>query len=221
MRRYSQNSDNKHYAYLPPTSSRSSANSSSYSTNRSTHYQYYDPRLRNQQQAQKALYEYQYSNTSPNRSPPTVYGSSHNQHYYQPPSFLQELPSTSVDSIDDLGGPLSIFDDLKPLEHRRSIVAPALPSTYIPPDPSRRPSASDVRLATAHVMREQLLTDIQHSITDIDRELTALERRPSVPRYVPPRFSPIIELDARTFFFDLKLYNIIYSRLKTMISFDN
>jgi hypothetical protein len=208
MRRHNQNNDNKYYAYLPPTTTRSSQNSSSSSPNRNTHFQYYDPRLRNQQQAQQALYEYQYSNTSPNRSPPTLYGSSHNQHYYQPPSFLQdlppsfleELPTSSSDPIADLGEPISVFDDLKPIEHRRSIVvAPPLPSTYRPPDPSRRPSASDVHLATAHVFREQLITDIQRSISDIDRELTSLERRPSVPRYVPPRFSPIIELDVRHF----------------------
>jgi hypothetical protein len=203
MRRYSQNNDNRYYAYLSPTSPKSSQNSSSNSTNQNAHYQYYDPRLRARQQAQQALYEYQYSSRSPNRSPPSLYGSANSQHYYQPPTFLPELPPSSARSISDLGEPISIFDDIKLLEHRQSIAAPPLPltSSYVPPDPIRRPTVSDVRLATAHVLREQLLTDLQRSITDIDRDLTSLERRPSVPRYVPPRFSPIIELDVRNLFF--------------------
>lgn len=195
MRRYSQNSDNRYYAYLPSGNS-TSRNSSSHSTNRNTHYQYYDPRLRTQQQTQQALLEYQYSNTSPTRRS-SPYGSPYNQHHYQPPSFLQELPPTTAESISDLGEPISVFDDIKPLEHRRSIVASSLPSTYVPPDPNRRPSASDIRLATANVLREKLLTDIERSINDIDRDLTSLERRPSGPRYMPPRFSPIEELDVK------------------------
>lgn len=199
MRRYSQNSDNRYYAYLPPGNS-TSRNSSSNSTNRNAHYQYYDPRIRTQQQTQQTLYEYQYSNTSPNRSSHSLYGSSHDQHHYQPPSFLQELPPSSANSIADLGEPISIFDDIKPLEYQRSVVAAPLPSAYVPPDPNRRPSVSDVRLATAHVFREQLLTDIERSIDDIDRDLTSLERKPSGPRYIPPRFSPIIELDVINIF---------------------
>jgi len=196
MRRYSENSENRYYGYLPNSTTR---NSSSNSSNRNTHYQYYDPRLRTQQQAQQTLYEYQYSYGSPGRSPSFTYGSSYNpRHHYQPPSFPQDLPPSSANSISDLGEPISIFHDIKPLEHRRSIASSSLPAlTYIPPDPTRRPSASDVRLATAQVLREQLLSDIEHTITDIDRELTSLERRPSGPRYVPPRFSPIVELDVR------------------------
>ncbi|CAF5079542.1 unnamed protein product, partial [Rotaria socialis] len=80
-------------------------------TNRNAHYQYYDPRLRTRQQAQQSLYEYQYSSTSPNRkSPGPIYGSPRRQPSYQPPSFLQELPSSSADSISDLGEPISVFD---------------------------------------------------------------------------------------------------------------
>jgi hypothetical protein len=210
MRRHSQNNENRYSGYVPPTSSRSPQYSSSNSANQNAHYQYYDPRLRTQQQTQQALYEYQYSNRSPNRSLLSSYGSAHSRQYYQPPLILPELPPSSAVSISDLGEPLSIFDDIKPLEYRRPIVTP---SSYVPPDPNRRsiiapssyvspdlnrhPSASDVRLATAHVLRERLLTDIEHSINDIDRDLTSLERRPSVPRYVPPRFSPIIELDVK------------------------
>ncbi len=208
MRRYNQNNDNRYYAYLSPTGSGVSRNSSSTSANRNTHYQYYDPRLRTRQQAQQTLYEYQYSGQSPNRSPPALYGSAH----YQPSSFIQELPPSSANSISDLGEPISVFDDIKPLEHRRSIVASSLPTSYVPPDPTRRPSVSDVRLATAHVLREQLLTDIERSITDIDRELTSLERRPSVSRYVPPRFSPIIELDVRSLFL-VFTWDIVFIRL--------
>ncbi len=199
MRRYTQNNDNRYYAYLPPTNSDSSRHSSSNSINPNAHYQYYDPRIRTQQQAQQTLYEYQYANTSPNRSPHSLYGSGRQQQrYYQPSSsFIQELPASSVNSISDLGEPISVFDDLKPLEYQRSTLVPAIPSAYVPPNPTQRPSVSDVRLATAHVLREQLLTEIQYSINDIDRELTSLERRPSVSRYVPPRFSPIIELEVR------------------------
>ena len=191
MRRYSQNNDNRYYAFLTSSGSSSSRNSSSHSTNRNAHYQYYDPRLRTQQQAQQTLYEYQFSGLSPTRSQHSLYGSAR----YQPPSFLPELPSSSADSIADLGEPISIFDDVKPLERRRSIVTPALTSTYVPPDPTRRPSASDVRLATAQAVRERLLMDIEQSIDDIDREITSLERRPSGPRYLPPRFSPIAEFE--------------------------
>ena len=193
MRRNNLNNDNKYYAFLPPANSTTSRNSSSNSSNRNAHYQYYDPRIRNQQQVQQALYHYQYSSRSPNRNLPALYGPGH----YQPPSFLEELPPSSAKSVSDLGEPISVFDDIQPLEHRRSIVTPSLPSSYVPPNPNRRPSISDVRLATAQVLREQLLTDIERSITDLDRELTTFERRPSGPRYVPPRFSPIIELDVR------------------------
>lgn len=220
MRRSSQNNDNRHHAFLPPANSTSSRNSSSNSANRNAHYQYYDPRLRTQQQAQQSLYEYQYSSLSPSRSRsrPSLYGSGH----YQPPSFLEELSPSSANSVSDLGEPISIFDDIKPLEHRRSLTNASLPSSYVPPDPSRRPSASDVRLATAHVFRERLLTDIEQSISDIDREITSLERRPSGPRYLPPRFSPIIELDVkkRNIFSSISSECTIgYFRIKTIISF--
>ncbi|CAF0862886.1 unnamed protein product [Rotaria sordida] len=198
MNRQNDNNNNRYYAYLPPTGPPSSRNSSSNSINRNAHYQYYDPRLRARQQTQQNLYEIQYSNRSPNRSPPSLYGSPRNQYSYQLPPFLQDLPSSlSANTIADLGEPISIFDDIKPLEQRRAIVAPPLPSTYVPPNPSQRPSVSDVRLATAHVLRGQLLDDIERTINDIDRDLTSLERRPSVQRYMPPRFSPIIELDTQ------------------------
>ena len=212
------NNDNRYYAYLPSTNS-TSRNSSSNSSNQNAHYQYYDLRLRSRQQT---LYEYQLSNRYPNRS---TYISPRHQYSYQPPSFLQETSSTSTNIIADLGEPISVFDDIKPLEYRPPLVAPPLPSTYIPPDPTQRPSASDIRLATAHALREQLLTDIERSISDIDRELTSLERRPSIPRYIPPRFSPIKELDVRRFLLYCSLFvfqqNIVYFRLEMKISFEN
>lgn len=199
MRRQNENNDNPYYNYLPPANTLT-RNSSSNSINRNAHYQYYDPRLRTRQHTQQAFLEYQYSSTSPNRRSPasSLYGSPHRQSSYRPPSFLQELPPSSAASISDLGEPISIFDDIKPLEYRRSIAAPSLPSTYIPPDPNQRPALTDTRIATAQVFREQLLSDIQNSIIDIDRELTSLDqRRTSIPRYVPPRFSPIVESDVR------------------------
>lgn len=196
MRRQTNNNDNRYYAYLPPTSTTSSRNSSSNSINRNAHYQYYDPRLRSRQQTQQNLLQLQYSLTSPTRGSGNVYGSSNNQNSYQPPSFLQELSSSS-NVVADLGEPISVFDDIIPLEHRRSNMTPRLTS-YVPPDPSQRLAVTDTRIATAQILREQLLTDIQTSISDIDRELTSLERRPSMPRYLPPRFSPIIELDVKT-----------------------
>jgi hypothetical protein len=192
MRRNSQNSDNRFYAYLSPSYSTSSR-----SSNRNAHYQYYDPRLRAQQQAQQALYEYQHSNISPTRNPPSLYGPAQSQL----PALLHELSPSATDSVSDLGEPISVFDDIKPLEHRRSIVIPPLPLSYVSPDPSRRPSISDVRLATAQIVREQLLTDIERSITDIDRDLTTLERRSSMQRYVPSRFPPIIESDVTNLLF--------------------
>lgn len=209
MRRYSQNNDNRYYAFLPSGSS-SSRNSSSHSTNRNAHYQYYDPRLRAQQQAQQTLYEYQFSGLSPTRSQHSLYGSAR----YQPPSFLQELSSSSADSIADLGEPISIFDDFKPLERRRSIVTPALTSSYVPPNPTRRPSASDVRLATAQTVRERLLMDIEQSIDDIDREITSLERRPSGPRYMPPRFSPIAEFEVNVLNFPFQFHRNFHFSLR-------
>ena len=198
MQRNTQSNDNRFYAFLPPANSTPGRNTSSQSTNRNNHYQYYDPRVRSQQQLQQSLYEYQYSPTSPQRTPAALYASPRRQyHYPSSNSLLEDLSSISTNAIADLGEPISIFDDIQPLEYRQPTVYAPLPSRYVPPDSSRRPSASEVRLATANVVREQLLTDIERTINDIDRDLTSLERRPSGPRYLPPRFSPIDELGVR------------------------
>ena len=204
MRRSSQNDDNRFYAFLPPNGSTSSRAPMIPSPNRNAHYQFYDPRLRSQHQLQQNLFEYQYSSTNPQRSLPSLYGSPrHQYHYPSSSSLINELSTISTNTISDLGEPISVFDEIQPLEHRRStaiVPAAPLPSRYIPPDATRRPSATDVRLVTANVLREQLLTDIERTFDDIDRELTSLERRPSVPRYLPPRFSPIAEFDVRQHF---------------------
>ena len=202
MRRNTQSNDNRFYAFLPPGGSTPGRNASSQSTNRNNHYHYYDPRLRSQQQLQQSLYEYQYSPTSPHRTPAALYASPRRQYQYPSSNaLLEELSSISTNAIADLGEPISIFDDIQPLEYRQPSVFTSLPapSRYVPPDSSRRPSASEVRLATANVLREKLLTDIERTIDDIDRDLTSLERRPSGPRYLPPRFSPIDELTVRGF----------------------
>jgi len=112
---------------------------------------------------------------------------------YQPSSFLQNLTSSTTNTIADL---------VEPLEHRRSIVASPLPSTYIPSNPSPLSSVNAVNLTQAYVLREQLLTNIQHSINDIDRDLTSFERQPSVSR-----FSPIIKPNVTRIFFLCFIYS--------------
>jgi len=102
---------------------------------------------------------------------------------YQPSSFLQNLTSSTTNTIADL---------VEPLEHRRSMVASPLPSTYIPSNPSPLSSVNAV------ILREQLLTNIQHSINDIDRDLTSFERQPSVSC-----FSPIIKPNVTSIYFSL------------------
>ena len=199
MHRHNQNNDNRFYAFLPPASSSSSRNSTSQNTHRNDHYQYYDTRLRQQQYNQQNLLEFQYTNRSLTRAPALTYGSPRNHYSFSSSSFLlDDLSTIPSDNIADLGEPISIFDEIQPLERRRSTIVPSLPpAPYVPPDPIRRPSVSDVHLATAHVLREQLLSDIERTMNEIDRDLTTLERKPSVPRYLPPRFSPIAENDVR------------------------
>ncbi|CAF0975147.1 unnamed protein product, partial [Adineta steineri] len=100
---------------------------------------------------------------------------------------VQHQPQ-SLPIISNLSEPISIFDDLKPLARHRSNLS-SLSSGYIPPNPIQRSSVSDARLFTANAMRERLLTDIHDNITEIDRELSTLEIRPSISNYIPPRFS--------------------------------
>ena len=127
------------------------------SSSRNTYYQYYDPRLRTQQSY--------YSNTTsiPTYNPPNF------QHQYQPSR-----------SISDLTEPLSVFDDLKPSQYHQSNTT-TFPLIYLPSILNRRSSVDDARLSATSVIREQLLTDIERNITEIDRELSSLEQRPSIP----------------------------------------
>jgi len=115
--------------------------------------------------------------------------SSYDSSRYQPSSFLQNLTSSTTNTIADL---------VEPLEHRRSIVASPLPSTYIPSNPSPLSSVNAVNLTQAYGLREQLLNNIQHSINDIDRDLTSFERQPSVSC-----FSPIIKPNVKSISFSL------------------
>lgn len=199
MHRNGQNNDNRLYAYLSTNGYTTPRNASSQSTNRNGHYYFYDPRIRHHQTNQQNLYEYQYSARPSHRVPPLTFNTPRNQYDFSSASFLlEDMSSIPTDSIADLGEPISIFDEIHTFEHRRPTFPTSLPpSTYVPPNPSRRPSASEVRLATANVLRDQLLNDIERTMDEIDRDLTSLERRPSGPRYMPPRFSPIAENDVR------------------------
>jgi len=151
------NSQNGHYRCY----SHLPLSSSTYSRN--NHHQYNDSRLH----IQRSLY----SNTTPIVT-------------YTPPRFHQQYqPSTN---ISDLAEPLSVFDDLKFPKHHRSNVIP-FPLVRIPSNPTQRTSVNDPRLATSSVARKRLLHDIQHNISEIDQELSLLERRPSIL----PRISSI------------------------------
>lgn len=80
--------------------------------------------------------------------------------------------------------PIPAFDDMPPLSHRPSLYTPSNP-------PSRMSSEHDSRLATASALRERILTNIQESLLEIDRELSSLPPpsatlRPRPPLRVPP-----------------------------------
>jgi hypothetical protein len=132
----------------------------------STDYQHYDSRLPTEQSL--------YSNTTP------IIIIKH-------ASSRLHQPSTT---ISDLAEPLSVFDGQKFPRHLRSNGI-SFPSVHVPANPSIRRPGSDARLATASVMRERLLNDIQHNVSEIDEELFLLERRPSIPRHIPLRVSSI------------------------------
>jgi hypothetical protein len=98
------------------------------------------------------------------------------------PSYLQQ-PLTP---ISDLPEPMSLFDELGYIRHRRTNITP-FPPVYIPSN--RRTSGNVTRFATANALRERLLMDIQHNINEIDYELALLDRRPIMPLYIPISFS--------------------------------
>ena len=141
------------------------------SSSTNTYYQYYDPRLRTRQSY--------YSNTTsiPTYTQPTF------QHTYQ-------LSTT----IPDTTQPISVFDDLKPSQYHQSNTT-TFPLAYLPSTLDRLSSVNDARLATASAIREQLLTDIERNIIEIDRELSSLEQRPSIPPtpLIQHRFSTFLQ----------------------------
>lgn len=167
MHRYNHSNVYSYYSYLPPTSSRTSRNPSA----QNSHYQYYDYRRR----PQVNPYEYQYFAATPTHSvTPRQYQSG----------------SYSTTTLADLSEPLSIFDEIRSTDFRRTPRTPLpLPSIYVPPNPSRRTSTNDMRLENASAFREQLLTDIQETIGEIDRELRSLGPTPTpfISQSVPPR----------------------------------
>ncbi|CAF0885414.1 unnamed protein product [Rotaria sp. Silwood1] len=168
MHRHNQNNDYRNYSFIPPSSSSSSRNA---------HYQYYDRRLRTRQ----TLYS--------NATPIPTYSTPRPQHQYQPSS----TTTTTTTTISDLAEPISVFHNIEPSKYHRSSIT-SLPITYKPPNPSRQSSIVDNRLATASVMREHLLKDIQRNISEIDQELSSLKKRPSISQYIPPRLSPIVDV---------------------------
>ena len=103
--------------------------------------------------------------------------------YYS--STPRQYQSESIPS--NLSEPLSIFDEIRSMNTRRT----PLPSIYVPPSPGRRPSANNMRLEHASAFRAQLLTDIQETIGEIDRELRSLGPTPTpfISQSVPPRQS--------------------------------
>jgi hypothetical protein len=163
MHHHSQNNDKRYYPYVSPGNSQSSRHLSSNDTNQNA---LYNAHLGTPQQP--VFHESQHSHTSSNGNLPSLYDSS------------RYRPSSTTNTIADL---------VEPLEHRRSIVASPLSSAHIPSDPSPLSSVNAANLAQAYVLREQLLTNIQHSINDIDRDLTSFEQQPSVSRF-PPIIKP-------------------------------
>ncbi|CAF2698520.1 unnamed protein product [Rotaria sp. Silwood2] len=115
---------------------------------------------------------------------------------YTSPSFPHQYQLSTT--ISNLGEPISIFDERKPLPNRRFTIA-AFPPKYIPPNPSRRSSVHNTRLITVSATRQRLLTDIQRDITEVDQELSSLARRCSIPRYIPPRFSSFAHVQQASF----------------------
>ncbi|CAF4584153.1 unnamed protein product [Rotaria sp. Silwood1] len=129
----------------------------------------YDLRLRTQQSS--------YLNTTPI----STYSKSRVQHQYQPSTTVSNLVKPSL-----------VLDNQKSSKYYRPPVT-SLPLIYKPPNSSRQSSTNDDRLATASVMREHLLENIQRNISEIDQELSSLKKRSSMSNYVSPRFPPIVD----------------------------
>ncbi|CAF1043765.1 unnamed protein product [Rotaria sordida] len=143
---------------------------SSSKSSRNTHNSFPDPRLH----IQKSSYS--------NITPISTYSIPRIQHQYQ--------PSTTVSNFVE---PILVVGNQKSSKHHQSFVS-YLPSIYKPSNLNRQSSINDERLATASVMRERLLKDIQQNISEIDQELSLLKRRPSISHYVSPHLSPIVDV---------------------------
>ncbi|CAF2151508.1 unnamed protein product [Rotaria magnacalcarata] len=158
MRRHTQNYNYRNYSFLFPTSS---------THLRNTHYQYYNPRLRLQQNL--------YSNATPTST------------YSTPRSQYQ---SQTLTTISDLPEPISVFDTVETSKNHQSPVTP-LPVLYRSENTSRPPIINNERFAKASAMRERLLKDIQRNINEIDQELSSLKGRPPISRHISQRLPPL------------------------------
>ncbi|CAF2387876.1 unnamed protein product [Rotaria sp. Silwood2] len=116
-----------------------------------------------------------------NATPIPTYSTPRVQHQYQ--------PSTTVSKLVK---PILTFDNQKSSKYHRSPIT-SLPLIYKPPNSSRQSSINDDRLATASIMREHLLKNIQRNISEIDQELSTLKKRPSISNYVSPRLPSIVD----------------------------
>ncbi|CAF0780570.1 unnamed protein product [Adineta ricciae] len=112
------------------------------------------------------------SNTAPTFHPVFSFSSLYNRQYYQSSVSFQRLLTSSNRAVVDLAEPLSLFDEIEVSKHRRSLNVSPIPSQS-----DRLPLLNNVHQNRAEGFRQQLLIDIQHSIHDIEEDLTSLERQ--------------------------------------------
>lgn len=105
---------------------------------------------------------------------------------YTSSHLFQGYPTST--RISDLAEPLSVFDDTRFSRSRRSNVIPLAP-VHQPIDDDRQITFHATQFQTACAFRERLLIDIQQNITEIDQELSLLERRPIMSRPAPLRLT--------------------------------
>ena len=105
---------------------------------------------------------------------------------YTTSDFFQQYPTTT--RISDLAEPLSVFDDVRFSRPRQPNPGPLAP-VYERINTDRQVTLHATRFQTACAFRERLLIDIQQNITEIDQELSLLERRPIMSRPAPLRLT--------------------------------
>ncbi|UJR35838.1 hypothetical protein I4U23_028584 [Adineta vaga] len=110
------------------------------------------------------------------------HNSFYNRQYYQSSLSFQRLLTLSTSTIADLADPLSIFDEIEVSKQRRSLAVSSLPSEYKSAESDRLPVLNNINRNRADVFREQKLIDIQHSIHDIEEDLTSFERQSRTSR---------------------------------------